>query len=156
MSSAAATSPLPRIDEHAVTIDAPANVVWDALVRHFGAQSPLAERYAKVVGTDPSARAGRFPEHGASIVGFGVTSVRANEQLVVAGCHRFSRYALTFDLEPVQGATLLRATTDASFPGVQGAVYRALVIGSGAHRRIVRRLLRTIDGTATRGRRPPG
>jgi hypothetical protein len=44
--------------------------------------------------------------------------------------------------------TRIRAQTWAAFPGVLGRVYRALVIGTRAHRLVVRRLLRRIEGQA--------
>jgi hypothetical protein len=44
--------------------------------------------------------------------------------------------------------TRLRATTWAAFPGVAGTVYRALVIGTGGHRIVVRRILKRIAAEA--------
>jgi hypothetical protein len=38
----------------------------------------------------------------------------------------------------------LRALTFAAFPGVHGKAYRALVIGSGGHRIVVRRMLKRV------------
>ena len=67
--------------------------------------------------------------------------------LVLSGEHPFAVYVLRFDLEEVPGdggaptRTLVRATTFARFKGRSGAVYRALVIGTGAHAVIVRRFL---------------
>ena len=50
------------------------------------------------------------------------------------GEHRFSRYALIFRLtETAAGPVRLSAETRAEFPGVQGRVYRTLVIGSRGH-----------------------
>jgi len=37
---------------------------------------------------------------------------------------------------------VLRARTEAAFPGLLGRLYRAAVIGSGGHRLVARRLLR--------------
>jgi hypothetical protein len=44
--------------------------------------------------------------------------------------------------------TRIRAQTRAAFPGALGRVYRALVIGTGLHRVLVRRLLHRIEGRA--------
>jgi hypothetical protein len=58
---------------------------------------------------------------------------------------RFSTYRLTFELSGSEpGPTRLRATTHADFPGIGGRLYRAAVIGSGAHAVLVRRLLRGV------------
>jgi hypothetical protein len=43
---------------------------------------------------------------------------------------------------------MLRARSYAEFPGPAGRVYRALVIGSGGHRIMVRRLLRDVADRA--------
>jgi hypothetical protein len=42
----------------------------------------------------------------------------------------------------------LRVQTHAAFPGALGRLYRAAVIGSGAHRIVARRLLRRVARTA--------
>ncbi|MDQ6710077.1 MAG: hypothetical protein M3Z11_05920 [Candidatus Dormibacteraeota bacterium] len=64
-------------------------------------------------------------------------------RLALRGAHRFSTYALVFELD-ANGATActLRAQSWAAFPGLAGRAYRALVIGTGGHRLVVRRLLR--------------
>ena len=55
------------------------------------------------------------------------------------------RFALKGELaDEGCGHTRLRALTWAAFPGVAGKVYRALVIGSGGHRIVVRRMLKRI------------
>lgn len=106
---------LPFVDEHAVTIAAPPERAWEAVLR-----------------TAPSR-------------GFRVTEAAPPHRLVLEGRHPFSRYALVFALDdPESGATRLRAQTWAAFPGLKGRVYRALVIGSGAHAVLVRRMLRGI------------
>ena len=46
------------------------------------------------------------------------------------------------------GGSRLRARSWAEFPGLGGAVYRTLVIRSGGHRLIVRRLLRQVATAA--------
>lgn len=67
-------------------------------------------------------------------------------RLVLRGRHRFAIYALTF---VVDGGSL-RARTDAAFPGLLGRLYRAAVIGSGAHGLVTRRLLRKVATVARR------
>ncbi|WP_193364277.1 hypothetical protein [Mycobacterium xenopi] len=50
-----------------------------------------------------------------------------------------------FEVEPDgPGQTRVRSATWAAFPGMHGQVYRALVIGTGTHRVVVRRILRRI------------
>lgn len=68
---------------------------------------------------------------------------------MLRGRHRFSRYELAFDLAPRDASsTRLRATTRAAFPGPQGRVYRALVIGTRLHVLAARALLRRVAGGA--------
>jgi hypothetical protein len=68
---------------------------------------------------------------------------------VLEGRHPFSRYALVFVIEPAAArGALVRAQTSAAFPGLAGRAYRALVIGSGAHALIVRRMLRRVAAEA--------
>ena len=58
-------------------------------------------------------------------------------------------YKLVFELaDEGRGHTRLRALTWAAFPGIAGKVYRALVIGSGGHRIVVRRMLKRIAAEA--------
>ena len=74
---------------------------------------------------------------------------RPPSRLALAGRHRFSRYALVFELEATgPGRTCIRARTWAAFPGILGRVYRALVIGTGGHRIVVGRLLRRVERRA--------
>jgi len=90
----------------------------------------------RVLGTEPPS-------------GFGVAEEVPNEQLRLAGRHRFSRYQLVFELsDDAVGTTLLSARTFADFPGLHGRVYRALVIGSGAHVLAVRHMLRSVRSSS--------
>ncbi|WP_238815912.1 hypothetical protein [Nocardia brasiliensis] len=81
--------------------------------------------------------------------GFGLDAAEEPSRLALSGRHWFSRYALIFELDE-QGAnrTRLRARSLANFPGPHGKIYRALVIGSGGHRLVVRRMLRRIEAAA--------
>jgi hypothetical protein len=139
---------LPRIDEHAVTIDAGVADVWRALVvtldRSF--TNKPASVYARVVGCREYGPRGPRPlAAGSTIPGFRVVCAVPDAELVLDGQHRFSNYALTFRLESIgPQCTRLRADTRAAFPGVTGAAYRALVIGTRGHVVAVRRLLSTV------------
>jgi hypothetical protein len=106
---------LPFVDEHAIHVDAEPESVWEALQR-----------------TAPS-------------TGFRVTEATAPAKLVLEGRHPFSRYALVFLIESLDGGgSRARAQTWAAFPGAAGRLYRALVIGSGMHAVLVRRMLRRL------------
>lgn len=79
---------------------------------------------------------------GSTLPGFHVEVAEPGLELALAGSHRFSEYALIFRLADASaGRTRLRAETRAAFPGVKGAVYRTLVIGSRGHVLVTRRLL---------------
>jgi hypothetical protein len=123
------------VDEHQITIAAPRDQVWTAL-RRF-AKSSLLERKSRALalalGTEPHS-------------GFGIAHDIPYQQLGLAGRHRFSRYLLVFEVDEVADEeTLVSARTLAEFPGPHGRIYRALVIGSGAHVVAVKRMLRSIE-----------
>jgi hypothetical protein len=125
---------LPYVDEHAVDIPAPRDVVWAALEGHVASSLRTAERspLTRILGTEPRA-------------GFAVTERAPAERLTLTGRHRFSRYALAFVLDDAgDGATRVRARTHAAFPGVHGRVYRALVIGTRAHVVATNHILRSV------------
>jgi len=136
---------LPFVDEHVVVVAAGADAVWTALLESVDRafSGPAAERYVRLVGGRPSAPAGPRPlVAGAALAGFAVVEAQEPAGLVLEGRHRFSDYRLSFRLEVLgPDATRLRAETRAAFPGLGGAAYRALVIGSRGHRLGLRRLL---------------
>jgi hypothetical protein len=69
------------------------------------------------------------------------------------GKHLFSRYALTFRIDRLDGGrSRVRAESSAAFPGYRGAAYRALVIGTRGHIAGVRGILRQIKIGAERTR----
>jgi hypothetical protein len=80
--------------------------------------------------------------------GFAIEEEEAPRHLALRGRHRFSRYELSFDVQPGPGGVTVRARTSAEFPGLAGKAYRALVIGSGGHRLAVRQMLRQIARAA--------
>ena len=133
MSPPDAAPPLPYVDEHAIRIDAPREVVWAALERYVRGSIRAAERnpLTRVLGTEPAA-------------GFAVADRAEPERLRLAGRHRFSRYELLFELAEVDGGTQLRAQTRAEFPGLHGRLYRALVIGTRGHVVVTRYLLHSV------------
>ena len=132
---------LPFIDEHGERIDAPAEVVWAALLevlrRAFGGGAPVAW----ILGCDPARGTAEFAGRpGEAVSGFRVVESEPGHRLALGGRHRFATYALTFVLD----GQSLRARTHAAFPGLRGRLYRALVLGTGGHRLVTRRLLRRV------------
>jgi hypothetical protein len=130
---------LPFVDEHSVEIPAAPDAVWDALwavlERTFGGTrgSRLFGRAVGVRDTKP-------------LVGFRIAEEERGRRLVLEGEHRFARYRLTFRFEDGR----LGAATHAAFPGPHGRVYRALILLTGFHARVVSRLLRAIGRAAAR------
>jgi hypothetical protein len=145
---------LPYIDVHEVEIAADVNAAWRALLRVApGSLGGTGQRrLAQALRVEPPGVCGTWTpdvEPGAALPGFAVERVRRPELLSLRGGHRFSRYRLDFELSAAgPDRSHLRARTWAEFPGLAGAAYRALVIGSGAHRLVVRRLLRQIAKAA--------
>jgi hypothetical protein len=130
---------LPFVDAHSVEIAAEPDAVWDALWavlgRTFGGArgSRLFSRAVGVRDSEP-------------IVGFRVAEEERGRSLVLEGEHRFARYRLTFRFENGR----LSAVTHAAFPGPHGRVYRALILPTGFHARVVNRLLAAIARAAAR------
>ena len=129
-----AAGDLPFVDEHHLTVEATPAVVWAGLRayvdRHLA--KPEGSLLTRLLGTRPDS-------------GFEVTEEVPELRLVLGGRHRFSRYRLVFEIEPVAGEkSLLRALTYAAFPGPHGRVYRLLVISSRAHVLATRGMLASI------------
>lgn len=82
--------------------------------------------------------------------GFVLDEATEPHRLALRGRHLFAVYRLVFELDPDVDGVRLRALTFAAFPGLHGKFYRALVIGTGAHRVVVRRMLRRIAALADR------
>jgi hypothetical protein len=125
---------LPYVDEHAIRIPAPRDVVWAALERYVATslRIPEGNPLALILGTEPRA-------------GFEVSGSVPGESLDLVGRHRFSTYLLRFELaDAPSGTTQLRAQTYAAFPGVGGRVYRALVISMRTHEVATNHVLRSV------------
>lgn len=163
---------LPFIDVHSLTVAAPSERVWEETaavtsdwVRQLApllgpAVAPLFMRLLSATRGEwrpaPASAEGvgeqRAPR---AIIGFRVCEEQRPSLFALAGEHRFSRYTLTFHVtELAGGRSLVQAETRAAFPGRGGRVYRAMVIGSGGHVRVVRRMLALIRRRAERARRP--
>ncbi|WP_116953004.1 hypothetical protein [Jiangella endophytica] len=139
----APASALPFVDEHHLLVPAPPAAVWPALAAHVRAMTG-AGPLSRVLGTLPRRASGEPLEPGATVPGFAVAAAEPERLVRLIGRHRFSRYALTFTLVAAPGGTMVRARTEAAFPGPHGRVYRLLVITSGAHRLAVARILRDV------------
>jgi hypothetical protein len=136
---------LPYVDEHTTVVAASAADVWaallEALERAFS--RARAARYARLVGCAVDTASGPRPlAAGSSIPGFTVVAAEPRSRLVLAGRHRFSTYELTFRIDHLGARrTRLSAESRAEFPRVAGRGYRLLVVGTGAHAVLMRRLL---------------
>ncbi|MDQ0579737.1 hypothetical protein [Streptomyces rishiriensis] len=145
---------LPRVDEHTTVVAAGAADVWrglgETLDRSF--TRPGSARHARLVGATDRTASGPGPlVEGATLHGFRVAEALAGRELVLVGGHRFSSYALVFRLtETGPGRTRLCAETRAAFPGRAGALYRGLVVGTGGHGVVVRRMLASVRRRAER------
>ena len=138
--SVAAIAALPYVDEHTYEVAAAAPQTWEALLvtveRSFGGAK--VARIARLLGCEDE-------------TGFHVARSEPERELALAGRHRFSRYALTFRVDSLApGRSRVRAETRAEFPGVKGAVYRALVIGTRGHVLATRRILAAVQRRAER------
>lgn len=81
--------------------------------------------------------------------GFELDEADPPQRLALRGENRFTRFALTFVLDEVDARhTRLTADSNAAFHGMVGKLYRALVIGTGAHGLVVRWMLRGIANKA--------
>jgi hypothetical protein len=144
---------LPFIDEHGVTVAAPPRRAWESIREVVGGtfRGSRTELFARLLGASETRPRGDPGERGSSIAGFVVTGAEPPSELVLEGEHRFSRYALILRIVPTGGGTCrVTAETRAEFPGLQGSLYRAAVIGTRAHVVIVRRLLQAIRVRAER------
>jgi hypothetical protein len=150
-------SQLPYLDEHETTIGVGVDDVWPVLVQTLdrGFSRAGMAAYSRAVGSADRTASGPRPlAEGSTLPGFRVVTAVPGRELVLQGRHRFSSYALTFRLEPV-GAdrSRLRAESRAAFPGWAGAAYRLLLLRTGGHVVLTRRLLAGIRRRAERSPR---
>ena len=145
---------LPFIDRHSVEVEAGPQATWDALIevltRSLGSRgSKLA---ARALGCTELGKMDLPLAEGGSIPGFRVVTFAPTTQLTLAGEDRFSRYRLSFSLDATTtDRTTLAAATSAAFPGLHGRLFRFLVVRSGAHALVTRRLLKTVGRSAAEG-----
>jgi hypothetical protein len=146
---------LPYIDDHAVAIAAPPARVWSALIATVGklGTGRVPDAVLAAWGLEHRTKLGEWTtdvRRGDSVPGFAVADVQAPLLLSLRGGHRFASYELRFELDGSAPEVELHARTFASFPGVRGRIYKALVIGTGGHRIVTRQLL---DAVARRAER---
>ena len=147
-------SDLPLIDVFDTVIEASAPAVYEALTRHLGRSLGTAGTRV-ACGILGCAHRGASlttpPVEGQEVSGFVVAEARAPVRLVLEGRHRFASYRLSFTVDPLaHNRVQLSARTEALFPGFTGTLYRALVIGSGGHEIVARRMLAAVAGRAER------
>ena len=137
---------LPYIDQHSIELASTPERAWPALLSvirtDLGNRPPAP--VLLMLKPEPELKRGDWrqtPRPGDSLPGFQVAAVRPFERLALEGRHRFSRYALVFELEQSASGCILTAQSWAEFPGLTGRLYRAAVIGTRGHRIVVRRLL---------------
>ncbi|NUS74488.1 MAG: hypothetical protein HOQ05_13985 [Corynebacteriales bacterium] len=147
---------LPHVDEHETIIEASTEDVWRAVSETMdrSTSGSFMRFYARLVGCADHTASGPRPfAEGSTIPGFRVAAAHPWHELVLTGRHRFSTYALIFRFEQLSPArTRLRAETRAAFPGVFGAGYRGLVIGTRGHVVGMRRILAGIRRRSERRR----
>ncbi|KAA0110809.1 hypothetical protein [Mycolicibacterium sp. P1-5] len=114
---------LPYIDEHAITVGTDRTTAWHAVLRTMCSNPDDPE-------TVP--------------FGFVLDAAEQPERFALRGRHWFAVYELIFLLSETDGGTRVTAQSWAAFPGLKGSIYRALVIGSGGHRVVVRHMLKRI------------
>ncbi|MFD8953930.1 hypothetical protein ACFV0B_34320 [Streptomyces xanthophaeus] len=154
MKSPDLVSGLPFLDAHELIVAAPVPTTWDSLNKwvartHLG----ISSGFAHLVGTDPRTVTGTLPEEGSTFPGFTVAESVPCDRLTLMGRHRFAQYALIFVVSEHPAGTIIGARSHGLFPGFTGVAYRKLVIGSGGHRILVRRMLREIARNAERRHR---
>lgn len=159
--TAAAIGGLSFIDSHSIAVAASRERAWEetaALMRCWEQQlaprfaAGAGPRLARLLGCPFAEAPGPGPGMPAAIVGFRVTESQRPSRIVLAGEHRFSRYLLSFHVDATDGSGCkVRAETWALFPGRAGRLYRAAVIGTGAHVGVVGRLLASIKRRAELG-----
>ena len=124
---------------------------WRALTAAVtgGSNRRAGRVYARLVGATHVNISGQPGTVGSTVAGFVVTAANQPSELVLEGAHRFGIYRLGLYVDDLgDGASRLRAETNAAFIGLAGRIYKLFVIDSRAHVLLVRRMLRGIKGRA--------
>lgn len=142
---------LPPIDEHAIEVDAPAEVAWDALfptLQHT-LDRPRVRRYAERIDAAVTVARGDLRHPGGMLPGFTVIRAIQPVMLALAGRHRHAQYAMVFRIDLLPGQrSRVRLESRAQFIGRRGRFYRAGVIGTRGHVLFVNRMLRAVKRRA--------
>lgn len=149
--------PLPLVDRHGFRTAVDADKVWAALAPTLlaGFGTRRARWFARVAGCSERNVSRPFlMKPGDRLAGFRIVTAEPPGELVLEGRHRFARYALVFRVSRRDGITTVGAETRAAGQGSAGRAYLGLVVGSGAHARTVRRLLRGLRRRAELARQP--
>jgi hypothetical protein len=147
---------LPFVDEHSVVVASTPDEVWTALVETVSG-SKRAGPVARALGCEQTVSSGRPGRIGSTIPGFVITRSVRPAVLALMGAHRFSHYALVFQItETPLDPVILRAQTRADFPGRKGSLYRMAVIGTRGHVLAVEAMLHTIRRRAERAAEASG
>jgi hypothetical protein len=135
-----------------VDVSASPDEVWAALpgALQDAFDRSRARHLAEILRCDDCGGEGFHGGDDDTLAGFHVARTEPPRELALEGRHRFSRYRLSFEIEPRGARTRIRAVTHAEFPGVRGRLYRVLVVGSGGHRIMTRRVLKSIARRAER------
>jgi len=93
----------------------------------------------------------RNPEDPTTVpFGFVLDAATPRQRFALKGRHWFAVYELIFELfDDGPDHTRVTAQSWAAFPGIAGKAYRALVIGTGGHRIVVRSMLKNIAAKAS-------
>lgn len=128
---------LPVVDVHSARVSASPERTWEALEQLVRDRltRPAPPPFVALWRLEPPS-------------GFAVAEDFPPRRLALHGRHRFSRYELVFEVADATGGVTVSARTSARFPGVAGAIYRMVVIGSGGHRLAVRWMLRRVARAA--------
>lgn len=146
-----AVTDLARIDKHRTVMAASPAATWEATSRAIEASmsGAVGTAIASALGCRNVCAAGPRPlRTGSAFCGFQVAVAEPPHKLVLAGAHRFASYGLILRIDATPEGSRLRAESRARFPGWTGRIYRALVIGTGAHKIAMRRLLAAIKRQA--------
>ncbi len=145
---------LPFVDELDIQLKATPEAVYLAVARHIerSLQSSGPRLFSRILACQSRGSSFSVPPAAGQVTnGFHVAQAESPGLLVLEGTHRFAIARLSCIIGPgEEGRTRLAARTAAAFPGLKGALYRALVISSGAHTVVVKQMLAKISRLAER------